>query len=296
MGDLKDIVAHLEPVLGIPDAEPTPLQGGITNRNFRASFGGSEYVIRLHGKDTSLLGIDRDAERLANETAASLGIAPAVVASMPDGLVTRFVRCEPVGAQEISERAGEIARALRAFHDSGVSLQASFWVPDLLAAYARIATERGRELPPAYAQTAAASARIAAALPDRAHVPSHNDLLAGNIIRACEDDRLMIVDWEYAGMGHPYFDLGNLSVNNDFDADADERLLAAYHGRAPSDAERAALKLLRVLSDAREAAWGVVQAGVSDLDFDFEGYGRKHFERLLAAVQAPDFEEWLAAA
>ncbi len=27
----------------------------------------------------------------------------------------------------------------------------------------------------------------------------------------------MIVDWEYAGMGHPCFDLGNLAVNNDFD-------------------------------------------------------------------------------
>jgi len=51
-----------------------------------------------------------------------------------------------------------------------------------------------------------------------------------------------------------------------------------------------------VLSDAREAAWGVVQAQVSELDFDFEHYAREHFERLHAAVQEPRFEEWLARA
>ncbi len=53
---------------------------------------------------------------------------------------------------------------------------------------------------------------------------------------------------------------------------------------------------MRVLSDAREAAWGVVQATVSELDFDFEGYANEHFERLGAAVVLPDFEEWLVAA
>ena len=36
--------------------------------------------------------------------------------------------------------------------------------------------------------------------------------------------------------------------------------------------------------------------GVSELDFDFEGYARAHFERLAAAVEQPQFEEWLALA
>ena len=49
----------------------------------------------------------------------------------------------------------------------------------------------------------------------------------------------MIVDWEYAGMGHPLFDLGNLAVNNDFDDDAEERLLQAYQGAPPTRAARA---------------------------------------------------------
>ena len=76
----------------------------------------------------------------------------------------------------------------------------------------------------------------------------------------------------------------------------DERLLAAYQGRPPSDAARAALMLMRVLSDAREGAWAVVQGRVSALDFDFEGYGREHFERLQDAVEHEGFPRWLSSA
>ena len=43
---------------------------------------------------------------------------------------------------------------------------------------------------------------------------------------------MRIVDWEYAGMGNRYFDLGNLSVNNGFDEADDERLLECLLGRA----------------------------------------------------------------
>jgi hypothetical protein len=53
---------------------------------------------------------------------------------------------------------------------------------------------------------------------------------------------------------------------------------------------------MRVLSDAREAAWGVVQGEISELDFDFAGYAREHFERLHSAVVKPLFDEWLASA
>ena len=126
-------------------------------------------------------------------------------------------------------------------------------------------------------------------------VPCHNDLLAGNIILARESGRVMLVDWEYAGMGNRWFDLGNLSVNNDFLPSTDNRLLRAYLGEPPSQAHRAKLALMRVMSDVREGAWGVMQAEVSDLEFDFEGYAAEHFGRMRAAAGTPAFEGSLAA-
>jgi thiamine kinase-like enzyme len=294
--ELSDILRRLEPSLGPLSGEPDPLDGGITNRNFRATLGGIDYVIRQPGKDTELLGIDRNAERLATEAAARLGIAPAVAAALEDCLITRFIECRPVERGDLSGGLEEIARAIRSFHDSGAQLPTSFRVPDLLEDYAEIVRGRGGTLPGAYSDAVFAAARISAALPVAVACPCHNDLLAGNIIRVASDGSIRIVDWEYAGMGDPHFDLGNLSINNGFDEAMNDRLLRAYHGKPPSDRGRAVLRLMRVLSDAREAAWGVVQATVSELDFDFEGYATEHFERLGETVAGPYFQEWLVLA
>jgi thiamine kinase-like enzyme len=295
-GELNDIRERLEAELAPLQGEPRELDGGITNRNFRVTLGGAEYVVRRPGKDTELLGIDRSAELLANEAAAALGIAPAVAAIVDGCLVTSFVACQALEQQEVASAVEEIARALRAFHDSGVRLPTRFWVPELLEDYAAIAEARGARLPGGYDTARDVARRIAAALPLSEQRPCHNDLLAGNLIRANDDGRTLLVDWEYAGMGDARFDLGNLSVNNGFEEATDERLLRAYHGEPPSDARRAALKLMRVLSDAREGAWGVVQGAISALDFDFAGYASEHFERLRTVAERPDFDDWLATA
>jgi thiamine kinase-like enzyme len=295
-GELNDIRERLESELAPLRGEPRELDGGITNRNFRVTLGEAEYVVRLPGKDTELLGIDRSAELLANEAAAALGIAPAVAAIVDGCLVTSFVACRTLEQQEVGAAVEQIARALRAFHDSGVRLPTRFCVPELLEDYAAIAQARGTRLPDGYEAAREAARRIGAALPLGEPRPCHDDLLAGNLIRAEQDGRILLVDWEYAGMGDARFDLGNLSVNNGFDEATDERLLRAYLGEPPSDARRAALKLMRVLSDAREGAWGVVQGAISALEFDFAGYASEHFERLRATVAGADFEDWLASA
>jgi thiamine kinase-like enzyme len=294
MAELTGIIEGLEAELGPISGSPAPLDGGITNRNYRARLGGHDYVIRLPGKDTALLGISREAERVANTVAARLGIAPAVAAGNDDCLVTEFLVCTDVDPEALRADPSGVARALRAFHGSGAALPTRFWVPELLDDYAVIVAGRGGAVPAEYADTQAIAARIAAALPLTAPAPCHDDLLPANILDV--GGRTMLVDWEYAGMGHPLFDLGNLAVNNEFDDGAEDRLLAAYFEAPVSDGRRAALKLMKLMSDAREAAWGVVQGVISELDFDFAGYARKHFDRLAAAAEDPRLEEWLDAA
>ena len=105
---------------------PVPLDGGITNRNYRARFGETDYVIRVPGKDTSLLEIDRQAERVANERAARVGIAPPVAAMLddPQAIVTVFVEGRGLSAADLREAAAltEVARSLRAIHELGEPL------------------------------------------------------------------------------------------------------------------------------------------------------------------------------
>ena len=295
MADIADIVTRLEALLGPAQGEPAPLEGGITNRNYRVHFGDGDYVVRLPGKDTGLLGISREAEREANAAAAALGLAPAVAAALDECLVTEFVACEQPSAAELRAAPEQVAAALRTFHDRGPELPVRFWVPDLLDDYERIVRDDGRALPDDYARARELAARIAAALPHEHWVPCHDDLLTANVIRA-RDGRILLVDWEYAGMGHRMFDLGNLSVNNGFDTRANARLLTAYFDEPPDEPRLAALSLMRIMSDIREAAWGVVQATISELDFDFEGYAATHFSRMSEAAASPRFEEWIDAA
>jgi len=293
--ELDAILAELEPLLGRSGGEPVPLDGGMTNRNYRARFDSGEYMIRLPGKDTSLLGIDRAAERIANEAAAELGIAPAVAAAGEGYLVTRFIDCLPVSAGELASDPGEAGRALRSFHDRGPRLPTRFWIPEQVEDYAAIVLGRGDALPEGYQHARDTAHRIEAVRPLVEPSPCHNDLLTANLIRE-RGGRLLLVDWEYAGMGDPFFDLGNLSVNSEFDADADHRLLSAYLGREPDPRASAALVLMRAMSDVREAAWGVVQESISELGFDFAGYAEQHFERLRVTTSDPRFEEALHAA
>ena len=142
-------------LVGPLSGEPVALSGGITNHNFRVVLGGEDYVLRIHGKDTELLGIDRQSERLATELAAGLGIAPALAAAFDDCLLTRFIACDAVGASEVAESFEQIALALRSFHHSPAQLPSRFWVPDLLERYAALVRARHVELPDEYRQAAA---------------------------------------------------------------------------------------------------------------------------------------------
>jgi thiamine kinase-like enzyme len=296
--DPVTLLDELEPVLGERAGEPVALDGGITNRNYRVVMGGEDYVLRICGKDTAVLGIDRDAECAATMAAAQLGVGPEVVAYRPDlqVLVTRWVQGRPASAEElrVSPALEEVAAALRAIH-GGPALDSRFDAFTLVVDYRDEVRERGGRDPDGFHEAAAAAARVQSVLtgPDHDPVPCHNDLLPANFLH--DGDRIRIVDWEYAGMGDRFFDLGNLAVNNAFAPQDEERLIEAYFG-APSGRRVAALRLMRVMSDFREAMWGAVQEVVSELDFDYAAYRDEHFERLLSAVRAPGFERSLADA
>ena len=299
--ELTEVVARLAALLGPREGTVVQLEGGITNRNFRVNFGGTDYVVRLPGKRTALLGIDREAECIANKAAAELGIAPKVAAmlSEPSALVTAFVSGREMRADELREpeTIAEVAHDLRSLHDSGTELPTGFDSFRLVEQYAETGRANGSEPPAGYDEALEAAHKIERAVrdqPGHEPVPAHNDLLPANFLR--DGDRMQLIDWEYAGMGDRWFDLGNFAVNNELEDDQEDQLLEAYFGEPPDDRKRATLKLFRFMSDFREGMWGVVQAGVSELDFDFRDYAQKHFDRLEKARTDPRFKGWIEEA
>jgi thiamine kinase-like enzyme len=257
--------------------------------------------VRLPGKDTELLGIDREAERLATKRAAELRLGPKVAAMLdqPPCLVTCFVKSRDVTAAELRESGclEEIGGALHGFHHSGLELPTDFYVSEIVSDYADVSQSRGGTLPDGFQHARDCARKVVKAVRknfDHQPLPCHNDLLTANFLH--DGEHLVIVDWEYAGMGDPFFDLGNFAVNNELGDDEEERLLTAYFGEAATPRRWAALKLFRFMSDFREAMWGVVQTSVSELDFDFHAYADKHFKRLADTSEDDRFKGWLKEA
>src|SRR5215472_1560885 len=261
------------------EADVQELGGGITNRNYKVLVDGAAYVLRMGGAKTSLLGIDRTVEHAAGVRAFEVGVGPEVVEFVPDEgwLVCSFIDGRAIEPEEMRRPANlaRVAGALRCFHDSA-PIPGRFDAWGVVDAYRAMAEAHGVDIPTEFAPMRGVAERIRVARGPQPSVPCHNDLLNANFL---DDGSIRIVDWEYAGMGDRFFDLANFSVNHELSVDEDRALLRAYFGEA-RERDVADIRAMRFMSDFREAMWGVLQSGISDLDFDFRGYAAKHFERL----------------
>jgi thiamine kinase-like enzyme len=270
------------PLLRGRDRSVTPLMGGITNQNYRVDTGDESFVLRIAGENTGFLGIDRAVEHACSLAAAQLDVGAEVIAFLPehDALLTRFVPGRLLKPSDVRERStmSRIVEALRRYHDGGPR-DGMFSPFQVVRDYYALAWNRQVAFPPTIGEAMNRLGRIEVALETaEAPCPCHNDLLATNLID--DGSAVRIIDWEYAGMGDRWFDLGNLAANNELDEAQEHTLLELYFGEArPDDVRR--LRLMRLASDLRESLWGFLQAGVSSLDYEFLPYGRSHLERFL---------------
>src|SRR2546425_1727137 len=242
-GELREQLASAlrrVPELGHADLHFVALSGGITNRNFLISIDGraDRYVVRLAGNDTYLVGISREVEHAATVAAAGVGVGPEVIAFIrPEGyLVTRFIVGAPVSLQQVHERPTieRVVDSLRRIHE-GPAIPGLFVPFRIVEAYRALAISHGVPIPAAWDRAHEATRRIERAFLEAPTElkPCHNDLLNANFID--DGGRIRIVDWEYAGMGDPFFDLGNFSINHELSPAEDGWLIESYDAevRAP---------------------------------------------------------------
>jgi thiamine kinase-like enzyme len=268
-----------------------PLDGGLTNRNYLVRADGEAFVVRVAGAGTGLLGIDRDREAACAQAAAAAGVGPEVIAYLrePTLLVTRFAMGELLETESLRQpmTLRRVAQALRRCHDYPAPAEAADFSP--FAAARRnhaLAQERHAPMPPELGHALGVLARIER--DGRAEEPPclcHNDLLPANLID--DGHRVWVIDWEFAGRGDRFFDLGALAANSEFDEEQELLLLTAYFGEVrPQQLRR--LKLMRLTSDLREATWGYLQAAISNLHEPeyYRDYGRRHLVRFLAGSEA----------
>jgi thiamine kinase len=213
-----------------------PIKHGLTNRSWLVTTEADRVVVRISHQSEADLLIDRHSETAVLQLVARADIGPEVVgADFGHGvLVTRYLGATWTESDaHVPENIDRLAALLRRLH----SLQASADVRavDLASTargYLRTLDQRGVRSGltlPALRECADETAMQLR----KGATPSlcHNDVHHLNIV---DGAGLRLIDWEYAGVGEPLFDLASVCVYHRYRRSQRERLLSAY--AAPSEA------------------------------------------------------------
>ncbi|MES0028200.1 phosphotransferase family protein [Mesorhizobium sp. M0040] len=275
---------------------PLERLGGLTNLVFR----GKNFCLRIPGKGTEEY-INRANEAVAAREAAKAGVSPDVlhVDAETGVLVTRFVAgAETMSPEKFKTRPGSPARAGKAFrklHTSGAVFPFRFELFAMIDDYLKVLSTKDVALPAGYHDVVreAETARAALAAHPLPIVACHCDPLCENFLDT--GDRMWIVDWEYSGMNDPLWDLGDLSVEGQFDAAQDEEMMRAYFGGEPRPAWRARIVIYKAMCDLLWTLWGLIQLANKNPADDFRAYADGRFARCKALMETPEFSRHLAA-
>ncbi len=273
--------------------EPEPVTGGITNTNFKVLDSGHAYFVRV-GEDIPVHGVLRFNEAAAARAAEAAGVSPAVIYTEPGVIVTRFVEGRTFGPEDVRAPANlerivplvrlchhEIPRHLR-----GPILM--FWVFHVVRDYAASLRSGQSRCVPMLQELLARAERLETAVGPIEVVFGHNDLLAANFID--DGERLWLVDWDYAGVNSPLFDLGGLASNNELTAEQETWLLESYYGQPADAGVMRRYRAMKCASLLREAMWSMISELHSTLDVDYVAYTAENLERFERAWQAFEAE------
>jgi thiamine kinase len=220
--DIRALIATIEPLRGAKIIRE--LSGGPASDSWLLEAGEKRFVARLDRPAARSLGLDRQAETRVLQTVATAGIGPELVwADEENGiLVCNYIEGEALQSDDIHKPAllKELARTLKKLHQLppvGPPFEPG-------AAAQRYANKIDTSAASAMAECAG---KLAARLYADTVRPAlcHNDPVHTNIIH---HGQLWLIDWEYAAVGDPYFDLAVVVQHHQLSAARKEVFLQAY--------------------------------------------------------------------
>lgn len=215
-------------------AAPERLKHGLTNESWLVQAGEAAVVVRLSNHESEALQIDRRSEALILRVVAEAGIGAPVLCCDPERrlLVTQHLpgRTWSIRDARLPQNVERLIRLLQALHalppPAGVrrvdlrQVVTGYWNTLMARGLsARAGSPKVRERAREFIGALEADADLCLC---------HNDVHHLNVIDS--HGRLRLVDWEYAGIGDPYFDLASVCCYHAFSDAARRDLLRAYLG------------------------------------------------------------------
>ena len=230
-----------------------------------------------------------------------MGIAPEVVYFIePENyIVTKFITGKTIPPDVIKtpDYLARVAKKIRLFHKRGPKLKGDFNVFRRVEMLTKISKSNNAKFPHDWDWIMQKAKEVEKALAKDPYIPTptHNDLLNLNWL---EEDvpgdigEIRLLDWEYAGMGDIFFDLGNFAHHHRLNEEQVDNFLYEYFGEV-TNKQYARLRLMWPMSELHESMWGTTQTGISKLEEDFQGYADLWFARFRTHVTDYRWEQWL---
>lgn len=262
------------------------LHGGLSNDIWKVSDAAGSHVVRF-GRDFPVHHVDRVREVMTARAAHAAGFGPAVEYAAPGVTVVAFVQARTWTADDMRASPARLGHCLRRFHTAMAARISGpaymFWPFHVIRDYARTLAAGASDFAADLPGWLDLSARLEAAQVPMPVVFGHHDLLPANILE--DDQRLWLIDYEYAGFGTAMFDLAGASANSGMDAAESAAMLAAYLGHRPDDDFLRAFDAMACTALLREAMWAMV----SDLHLaapgaDYRAYADENLDKFAAAL------------
>jgi thiamine kinase len=275
MPDIQTLILELPVLRGAEVIEY--LAGGPASECWLVKNSGRKMVVRIDQPQARKLGLDREAERDILRAISSESIGPQVILANPgDGLlITSYIDGAAWDQADIHDprKLQELATVLRRLH-ALPSVGRKFNPAGAASTYAE---ETGTKMAFDLANQVTL---LADDLFSGGHqgVLCHNDLVHRNII-GCDPVRL--IDWEYAGVGDPFFDLATVVRHHDLPPVLADHFLQTYCGTVDSGS-RQRFDAFCHLYDLLASLWYMSICAQPEADDSY----RNELERVLNRLQA----------
>ena len=234
--DLEQLCRRIVP--GTGSVQVQPLSAGLLSETYKVTRDGTAYALKVAAEHGPELGMDRVWEVRVLERAGNSKVAPRLLYSDADGTV--MLACWVTGRPWVSQESNQaenirsIAELLRRVHALVIPVPPRVVSPlQWMAVYGAALAHRA--VPPGDPELRTAAVNRAHEIANPPYITGvvcHSDLHALNLIQGAES--LILLDWEYAHVADPLWDLAGWSANNDFAADSQWSLLSDYLQSDPS--------------------------------------------------------------
>lgn len=262
--------------------------GGLTNYNYIMDINGIEYVIRQPGGMTSLM-IDRNIEKVNNHIASELGLnSDCIYFDEFSGIkISVYIKnsknvalLDPCASSNLKA----VSTLMKKTHSSPKHFSNSFdWALEL-EKYEQIAYELNGELFFDYQGLKKKMVDfVQENMKDLVSVPCHNDTVPENFV--IDDENVAyLIDWEYAGMNDPSWDVAAYILESKLSEESIEYLILDYYGQLPTITEITKIKCYIIIQDLLWTVWALIRHYNGDDFLDYCGLRYERFRKNIEAI------------